>query len=104
MFMGKRLSELRDEHNIGQKQLAAILGVKPNTVSDYENGVLNPSVKALLKMAEYFTVSIDYLMGLSDIRTPSTKKDILVLPKDYPPAARTELIEYAKYLQYKYTK
>lgn len=104
MLVGERLSALRDEHNIGQKQLASILGVKPNTVSDYENGTVNPSLKVLLKIAEYFTVSLDYLMGLSDVPTSCSRKDVLILPKDYPPAARAELMEYAKYLYQKHKK
>lgn len=104
MFIGNRLSALRDESEIGQKELAAILGVTPNTISDYENGVINPSLKVLLKISEHFAVSLDYLMGLSDVQTPATRKDIVVLPKNFPPEARAELIEYAKYLQQKHKK
>lgn len=63
-----RIRELRKEKGMSQVSLSTAVEVAQVTVSQYECGRSYPSVKALLKMAEIFDVSVDYLLGLSDIR------------------------------------
>lgn len=61
-----RLESLRIERNIDQKVLSLDLRVSQPTISDWENGKKTPSVKNLIKLAAYFGVSIDYLLGLTE--------------------------------------
>jgi len=58
-----RIRELREQHGLQQKNLAIDLGVSQPTVSDWENGRKVPSAKSTAKLADYFGVSVDYLLG-----------------------------------------
>ena len=68
MDFGKRLSILRKERNLTQKQLAVELNVTERSVRAYENGDRHPDFVGLLYLADYFNVSLDYLVGRSEIR------------------------------------
>ena len=58
-----RLKELRKERNISQLKLALDLNMNQNTISRYENLEREADYKTLIKFADYFDVSIDYLLG-----------------------------------------
>lgn len=82
MTFGQRLTELREEKDIFQKELAAHLNVSISTISNYENDVHYPDVIILCKLADYFHVTIDYLLGRTDYRyDPATLNRRL--SKDY---------------------
>ncbi|MPM70685.1 hypothetical protein SDC9_117642 [bioreactor metagenome] len=66
--MRNRIKQLREESGMTQVRLSIELEVTQETVSAYEIGKLYPSVKSLLKMADLFNASIDYILGLSDIK------------------------------------
>lgn len=68
--MANRIKQLREENRMTQVRLSIELEVSQETVSAYEKEKHYPSFAQLCKMSELFHVSIDYLMGLSDIRTP----------------------------------
>ncbi len=61
-----KLKELRKEKGISQLKLALILNTSQNTISRYETGEREPGINELIKLAEYFNVSIDYLVGRTD--------------------------------------
>lgn len=61
-----RLKEIRTKRNISQVRLAMDLNMAQNTISRYENGQRQPDYKALILFADYFNVSIDYLLGRTD--------------------------------------
>lgn len=61
-----RLKELRQKHNISQLKLAMDLSMNQNTISRYETGEREADYKTLIKIADYFDVSIDYLLGRTD--------------------------------------
>ncbi len=65
---GEILTSLREERGIYQKELAAILKVSVGTVSNYENNIHFPDQEALLQLADYFGVTIDYLLGRTSYR------------------------------------
>ena len=65
MNLSGQLTTLRQIKNIGQKVLAAYLNVSVATISNYENGVYQPDLNTLCRFAEYYGVSIDYLLGRS---------------------------------------
>ena len=62
------LKELRDEKKQTQTELAEILHVSQKTYSNYENGKRQPNIETLIDMANYFRVSIDYLVGRYELR------------------------------------
>lgn len=62
----KKLKELRDDNNLLQKQLASELGVSQVTIARWETGVREPSFDDLIKIAKYFGVTTDYILGLED--------------------------------------
>lgn len=73
---GERLKRLRQDRNITQSELAAQLGVVPSAVGKYER-IPNayPSVDALIKIADFFGVSIDYLLRGTKV-PPSVENNI----------------------------
>lgn len=67
MKFNERLKILRLENGITQKDLGKMIGVGRTTISEYESGKIVPKQDGLIKIAEYFNVSVDYLTGVSDI-------------------------------------
>ena len=57
-----RLKELRKERGISQVKLAMDLCTNQNTISRYETGEREPGINEIIKIADYFNVSIDYLL------------------------------------------
>lgn len=68
------IRNLRIDGGYTQKEIAEYLNVKQNTYSQYEIGVLNYPIDVLLKLAEFYHTSVDYLLGLTDVREPYPKK------------------------------
>ena len=67
-----RIRDLREDHDKRQLELANYLHVKPNTYSDYERGKINIQIDTLIKIADFYHVSLDYLVGRDDV--PNRKK------------------------------
>lgn len=61
-----RIRDLRISKGLKQSDLAALIGVRQNTLSTWETGRYEPDMQALRKMASVFGVSIDYIVGESD--------------------------------------
>ncbi|MBR6610577.1 MAG: helix-turn-helix transcriptional regulator [Oscillospiraceae bacterium] len=61
-----RLKELRESRGISQLKLAMDLSMNQNTISRYETGVREADYATLIKLADYFNVSIDYLLEYTD--------------------------------------
>lgn len=66
MYVMLVLKELRAENNLTQEKLAQAIGTNQRTVARWEVGKSEPSVYYILKLAEHFHVSADYLLGLED--------------------------------------
>ena len=62
----QKLKELREEKKLLQKQLASELGVSQVTIARWETGSREPSFDDLIKIAKYFGVTTDYILGLED--------------------------------------
>lgn len=62
------LRTLREECGLSQEQLGQIIGVKRYSIYTYEKGKSCPDMEGLIALAEYFQVSIDYLVGRTDNR------------------------------------
>ncbi len=100
MAIFDRIDELIKERGITAKQLSQDIGVSPGNITDWKNGKSKPSAEAITKIADYFNVSADYLLGRSDIRysgeRAAASSDI---PYDQlPPEALEELERYKQYL------
>ena len=67
-----RLRELRKKKGISQLRLATELNTTQNTISRYETGEREPGIDELIKIADYFNVSVDYLIGRTE--NPKTNK------------------------------
>ena len=63
--MSEKIRQLRRNFNLSQVDLAAKLGVTKQCVSNWENDNILPSIDMLIKLAKFFNVSTDYLLGLS---------------------------------------
>lgn len=63
----ERVKTLRQEANLTQEQLAGILGATQRKVSYWESGRIEPDLSSLWMLADYFDVSVDYLLGRKDI-------------------------------------
>lgn len=61
-----RIKELREENKYTQLQVAEVLGVKQNTYSQYENEVRQIPIIQLIKLAKFYSVSTDYILGITD--------------------------------------
>lgn len=66
--MLKNLRKLREEKGVTQKQLADIISVSQQSINKYENHNIEPDIDTLIKMADYFETSVDYIVGHSKIR------------------------------------
>ena len=82
--LGKRIKQLVGEKKVRQQQIAAELGMNASTLSSYVIDYREPPIEKLKKMAEYFDVSIDYLTGYAESRSP------------YPPHLSEEAIAFIK--------
>ena len=64
--MGERIKALRNEYGVGQNRLAELLKVSNASISYWETGKQQPSAEVIYKMAVFFNVSADYLLGIDD--------------------------------------
>lgn len=61
--MVKNLKKIRTERGVSQQQLATAIGVSQQSVNKYENHNIEPDIRTLIMMADYFNTSVDYLIG-----------------------------------------
>ena len=75
----ERIKQLRKKKGISQSELAALIGVKNNTVSTWVRGTRKPDFEALDLLSDYFEVSFEYILGSSDkeeARVKPTQKEL----------------------------
>ena len=66
----ERIRDMRIDRGLTQKEVAKVINVKQNTYSQYEIGVLNYPLDVVIKLAEFYGTSVDYLVGLTDVTVP----------------------------------
>ena len=71
--MYNRLKDLREDADLNQTQLAKYLGMSQTGYSKYETGENDIPTQILIKLAQYYKTSTDYILGLSDDKTPYKK-------------------------------
>jgi transcriptional regulator with XRE-family HTH domain len=71
--MNNRLRDLREDADLNQTQLAQILGMSQTGYSKYETGENDIPTQVLIKLAKHYKTSIDYILGVSNDRSPYKK-------------------------------
>jgi transcriptional regulator with XRE-family HTH domain len=113
-----RLKELRSEKDILQKDVAKYLNITTSAYGFYEQGKRVPDIEIINKLADFFSVSTDYLLGKSDIKEPADKflekaKDneyTIALhnnngyDEELPEEARKEIDNFIEFVRQKYGK
>ncbi len=74
--MSNRIKDLREDRDMRQSDLSAATGIDQRTISNYETGKTCPDAYALIKIADFFNVSIDYLVGRTNIDCFSDEKRV----------------------------
>jgi transcriptional regulator with XRE-family HTH domain len=118
MEFGERLKALREEMKLTRDALAGILAVSYSTVSKYETNVRFPDKKTLVNLADFFDVSLDYLLCRSDIRETAEKvlndsrnkflvnspQNTYMADEDLSSEAILEIEKFKEFVQHKYRK
>lgn len=88
MNFAMRLRELREENDLTQEAIASILNLTKANISKYELGRLQPNIETLKLLSDYFDVSIDYLIGITNIKKMEpnyfSRIPILQITKNHP--------------------
>lgn len=97
--MVKNLKKLRMEQGVSQQQLADFIGVSQQSVNKYENHNVEPDIETLSLIAEFFNVSIDYLVGHDENReADGDTLSLLRIFKQMTPKQKTLYINMGKTL------
>lgn len=64
------IRNLREDRDLRQRQLAEVLHVSQNTYSQYETGIIELTAEKLVLLADFYDVSVDYLLGRTEIMKP----------------------------------
>lgn len=70
----RRIKDLREDNDKYQKEIAELLGISQQYYSEYKNGKRTIPIQHLITLAKYYNTSIDYIVGLSDIRNIKNNK------------------------------
>lgn len=65
-----RIKDLREDFDLTQREIADYLHIRQNTYSQYENGQRQLPLGMLIQLARYYKVSTDYILELTDVKTP----------------------------------
>ncbi len=89
---GSVLKQLRKSHNLTQKELGVHIGLSKAVISKYENGIGYPAFDILILIADYFSVTTDYLLGVDKKKT----LDVSSLSDTQIDAVRRVIAEFNK--------
>ena len=109
--IGDTLSNLRKEKELGQKEMASLLNLSVGTISNYENGVHSPDLETLCKLADFFGVTTDYLLGRTEYRCPPeilnsyvaldyTAQDIVNTVLSLDKGTQATVVDFVKYMRH----
>lgn len=70
-----RIRDLREDHDKTQKNIADMLGTSQTMYARYERGASELPVRHLIRLARYYNVSMEYIVGLTDVKTPVIKNN-----------------------------
>ncbi|MBU3810895.1 MAG: helix-turn-helix domain-containing protein [Candidatus Niameybacter stercoravium] len=103
MTFGERLRSLREENDVTQADIATLLNISARMVSFYENDKhFLRDADSLIKLAKYFNVTTDYLLGLSNTKDPYKNSQIITTYNALPTAGQASMDEFLSFLASKY--
>jgi len=103
MTFGERLKKLRQEKEITQSMLGELIGVSARMISFYESDMHFPKdAQSLIKLAQYFKVSLDYLLGMTNDRNYDNFTQFNKNYNKLPDKGKLEVEEYILFLLQKY--
>ncbi|MGN0326075.1 MAG: helix-turn-helix domain-containing protein [Lachnospiraceae bacterium] len=113
MTFGARLEELRKKHHMTQGEMGEKFGICASTLSNYERGIHQPDLDFIIKVSEYFQVSIDYLFGRTEYEFPIeqlnvklsddfTAGKLLNVVLEYDSTHLNQLLSYVNFLSSEY--
>ena len=101
-MLGNRLKELRTSKKMTQDDMANLLNIKRQTYSAYERGISFPDINSVSYMADFFNVSVDYILGKTDIQTvptPEQNNEFSEALKDFSEEERHQIENYIKFIK-----
>ena len=105
MTFGERLRELREDLDETQRDIADFLFVSSKVISDYERGIHFPrDERVIVKLAEYFEVSTDYLLGVSNVKNHTYGDKFFNAFNDLPPEYQELTLDFINMLANKAKK
>ena len=99
-----RLFELRNEKGLSQRQLAKIFKISQSTYNNWENAKTQPTIESLIAIADYFGVTLDYLVGreredgVVEVVSDDKEKTVIERYKRLSPEQQTAMTEFIKTL------
>lgn len=105
-----RLKELRIEKNLSQSKLAELFNISQQAVSHYEKGIRDIDSSLIKNLANFFDVSTDYLLGITDVKNYTEDPNITIAlhsDTDYdelPNEAKDEINNFIEFIKQKYKK
>lgn len=109
-MLKERLVKLRTDEGLSQYELAKVLGLSRGQISNYELGTRQPDYETLVKLADFFNVSTDYLLGRTNDPSPHPQIETIAAHRtddpmdELPPEARRSLEEFIDFVYKKYGK
>ncbi len=107
-ILGKRIKKLRENKNLNQLEFSKILNISNTTLSQYEAGNRTPNDEIKEKVADYFNVSVDYLLGRSKKFNSEAENSKIVKSNsldvsNLPIEAIKQIEEYIEFIKQKYS-
>lgn len=96
------MKKLREKLQLTQVQVAKDLNLSKQTYNYYENGKRNPDMETLIKIADYYNVSIDYLLGRTNVIKPENIEDddLLVRINSTNPENKAKIEQFLNFLTF----
>ena len=102
---GQRLKRLRENAGLSQTALAETLNLSYHSIGKFEKNINEPNDETKIALAKYFCVSVDYLLGLTDLPMPDwSDRRYVRIPDKLPDQTKQELDQYMEYLLFKQMK
>lgn len=101
-MLKERLIQLREEKSLTKKDVAGFLKIDQSTYGKYELGKREPDYDTLLRIADFFDVSLDFLLGRSDLHKPEVKALHNLDTSGLPEEAIRQVEEYIELIKLKY--
>lgn len=97
--LNERLKSLRVQSRVTQRAIANGIGVSEGTVQKFEYGQAKPKLDTVVRLADFFNVSTDYLLGRAD-NTDSLERELVTIFRGLDTNERNALVKFAEYLRF----